>query len=270
MSTNQFTVFTKPWPEKTLAELAEFVKKLGFDGVELPVRPGYQVVPEKVGAGLPEAARIFEDHGVKIGSVAGPADEPTIAACAEAGVPIIRIMAGIDMKIGYMASEANMRKQYDALVPLLDQHGVTLGVQNHCSFMVGSAIGLMHLIEGYDPKHIGAVLDPAHCGLDGEPDAMAIDIAWSHLVLVNLKSAYWKKAGTAEDGATQWSTFWCTGKEGITNWRIVAEELKKRGYRGDLCLTAEYSNPEAKGDLKGDAVDPLITKDIQYARPLFA
>jgi hypothetical protein len=29
-----------------LPELAEFVNTLGIDGVELPVRPGYQVEPE--------------------------------------------------------------------------------------------------------------------------------------------------------------------------------------------------------------------------------
>ncbi len=269
MSQNQFTVFTKPWPEKTLPELAKFVKELGFDGVELPVRPNFQVRPEGVARGLPEAARIFADHGLEIGSVAGPTDEATIAACGEAGVPIIRVMARIDMSIGYSASEDNMRRQYDALVPLLEKHGVTIGVQNHCDYMIGSAIGLMHLIEKYDPKHVGAVLDPAHCGLDGEPDDMAIDIAWSHLVLVNLKAGHRRKIGRSDDGDVQWKSTWVTGKQGITSWPIVAIELKKRGYRGDLCLTAEYSNLEGKGDFSGEAVQPLIAQDIVYARSLF-
>ena len=43
-----FTVFTKPWREPTIEALADHVKALGFDGVELPVRPGYQVPPEAV------------------------------------------------------------------------------------------------------------------------------------------------------------------------------------------------------------------------------
>ena len=41
-----YTVFTKPWPSKSLSELGAFVKGLGFDGVELPVRPKFQVEPE--------------------------------------------------------------------------------------------------------------------------------------------------------------------------------------------------------------------------------
>ena len=50
-----FTVFTKPW-KTPLHALGAFLKKLGFDGIELPVRPGFQVEPEQVARKLPEAA----------------------------------------------------------------------------------------------------------------------------------------------------------------------------------------------------------------------
>ena len=269
MGTIDLTVFSKPWPDLSISELATFIKNLGFKGVELPVRPGFQVTPETVEKGLPEAVRIFSDNGVKIGSVAGPMDEKTIAACGESGVPLLRIMVAIDMEIGYFATEKTVRDTFDSLLPALKSHGVTIGVQNHCAQMIGSSIGLMHLIEQYDPKCIGAVLDPAHCGLDGEPDTMAIDIAWSHLVMLNLKSAYWKRAGADETGAAKWRPFWCTGKEGITSWPVVAAELKKRGFSGDVCLTAEYSNPNERGDLTGSAVEPLVKGDLQYAKSLF-
>jgi len=57
-----YTVFTKPWPDKSLPELARFVKDLGFDGVELPVRPNFQVIPETVGQfiGIQEGVEVFE------------------------------------------------------------------------------------------------------------------------------------------------------------------------------------------------------------------
>jgi len=42
----------------------------------------------------------------------------------------------------------------------------------------------------------------------------------------------------------------------------VVEELKRRGYQGVVCLTAEYSDH--------DAVDRLIAEDIAFARSLFA
>ena len=43
----RFTVFTKPW-RMPIGELGAFVGGLGFSGVELPVRPGFQVEPEDV------------------------------------------------------------------------------------------------------------------------------------------------------------------------------------------------------------------------------
>ncbi len=70
-----YTVFTKPWRDKSLGDLGKFVRGLGFTGVELPVRPGFQVEPENVERDLPEAARILREEGVKIGTLAGPTAE---------------------------------------------------------------------------------------------------------------------------------------------------------------------------------------------------
>jgi len=266
---NLFTVFSKPWPDKTLPELAEFIKELGFDGVELPVRDNFQVTPERVSKGLPEAAKIFEDNGVKIASVAGPTDIETITACGEAGIPIIRVCIKIDMNAGYFETEKRVRKEFDAVLPALEEHGVTIGIQNHADYQIGSAIGVMHLIEDYDPKQVGAVLDTAHCGIAGEPDDMAIDIVWSHLILVNLKSAFWRRITGPEAEDVKWIKHWTTGRHGITSWPLVAQELKKRDYKGDYCLTAEYRDASGQGDLKGDAAARLAAEDIVYARSLF-
>ena len=256
-----FTVFTKPWPDKPLGELAKFVKNLGFDGVELPVRPGYQVPPEKVTEGLPEAAKIFADRGVKIGTIAGPTDEKTIAACAEVGVPIIRIMAPIPKDTNYLAAIENYQRQWDALIGLLDRHGVAVGVQNHNGRCVANAAQLRHAIGKYDPKHICTVWDAAHNSLEGERVDMALDTIWSHLRVVNLKSAFWKLTTPPEANVAQWSVYWTTGRCGRTNWPWVAKELKDRGFAGDVCLTAEYSDH--------GAVDRLIAEDIEFAKSLF-
>ena len=260
MSSNlEFTVFTKPW-KMPLPELGKFVHDMGFDGVELPIRPGYPVEPENVAKGLPEAAKILGDHGVKIGTIAGPTDEATIAACAEAGVPIIRICVRIDREKGYMATEAELRKEYDAMVPILDKYGVAIGIQNHCDFNVANAMGIRHLIEDYDPKHFCAVLDQAHNGLCGEPPEMAIDIVWSHLRVVNLKNAYWLRTNGPEAEEAKWKHYWTSGRHGMAYWPRVAAELKKRNFSGNVCLTAEYSDH--------DLVDRLIVEDLAYAKSL--
>src|SRR5690348_10338185 len=141
-----FTVFTKPWT-MPLRQLGPFIKGLGFDGVELPVRPGFQVEPEQIVRGLPEAVRLLTDCGLTVTSIAGPATEEAITACAEAGVPIIRICLEIPPGVNYLEHEARLQRKLDALIPALDQHDVTIGIQNHCGHFVANAMGIRHLIE---------------------------------------------------------------------------------------------------------------------------
>ena len=255
----EYTVFTKPW-KMALPDLGKFISGMGFDGIELPVRPDYQVEPENVAKGLPEAAKVLGDYGVRISSVAGPTDEVTIAACAEAGVPIIRICISIDSD-GYLATEASWQRKLDELLPALEEHQVAIGIQNHCDRCIGSAIGTLRLIEKYDPAAVCAVWDPAHCALDGEPPDLAADILWSHLRLVNLKNAIWRRKTGPEAEDVVWSKYWTSGRQGLASWPEVAAALKKRGYTGDVCLTAEYSDH--------DAVDRLIVEDLAYAKSLF-
>jgi sugar phosphate isomerase/epimerase len=260
MAEIRFSVFTKPWMTLSLAALGELVAGLGFDGVELPVRPGYQVAPEGVAA-LPEAARVLGEHGVRILSVAGPTDEATIAACAEAGVPTIRVMAPIHGGESYPEAEARYRRTYDALVPLLDKYGVQLGVQNHFGRFVANAVGLQRLVAPYDPRHIAIVWDAAHEALNGNDLDLALDVAWPHLCMVNLKNAYWRRTNDPEAEVADWQVHWTAGRHGQASWPNVVAELKARGYEGTVCLPAEYTDE--------DAVERLIAEDIAFVRTLF-
>jgi sugar phosphate isomerase/epimerase len=257
----QFTVFSKPW-RMPLPELGKFIHDLGFDGIELPVRPGYPVEPENISKGLPEAAKILADQGVRIGSVAGPTDEAAIAACAEAGVPIIRICVGAPVDENYFKAIEGYEKEWNELVPLLDKYGVALGVQNHLFSYVANALQLHFAVRNFDPKHVCAVWDAAHNSLRGEEVNHALDVVWPHLGMVNLKSAYWRRLSGPEADVAEWNVYWTSGRQGRSKWAEVADELKKRNYEGDICLTAEYTDEPS--------VDRLIAEDIAYAKSLFA
>ena len=257
----RFSVFTKAWREMEAAALGELVAGMGFDGIELPVRPGYQVEPENVGRDLLGFVRRLGEQGVTVHSVAGPADEATIVACAEAGVRIIRTLVEVG-EAGYTAAEQDARRRYDTLLPVLDEHGVTIGVQNHSARFVCNAMGLWRLLQGYEPRHVAAVWDPAHTALDGEEPEMALEIVWPHLCMVNLKNAFWRRVNGPEAEWVQWETYWTSGAEGLAPWPRVAKELLRRNYNGVLCLTAEYSDSEA--------VARLARQDLVFAKALFA
>jgi sugar phosphate isomerase/epimerase len=256
----RYSVFTKPWPNLPLSELGAMVNNLGFDGIELPVRPGFQVEPENV-AQLPAAAKQLAQFGVEIASIAGPTDEATIAACAEAGVPTIRIMARIDRDESYPEAESRLRNEYDALVPLLEKYGVQVGVQNHCNRFVMHALGMRELVKPYNPQHIAIIWDAAHEALNGGQPDLALDVVWPYLCMVNLKNAIWQRVNGPEAEVADWQVYWTSGRQGLANWPQVVRELKQREYTGVICLTAEYSDQSA--------VNRLIAEDIAFARVLF-
>jgi sugar phosphate isomerase/epimerase len=191
-----------------------------------------------------------------------PTDEPTIAACAEANIPIIRVCLDIPAHVSYLDHEANLQRQFDALLLLLERYRVTLGIQNHQGRFVANAMGIRHLIEQYDRRYIGAVLDFAHCALHGEIPELALDIVWSHLCMVNFKNAYWQRTNGPEAAVATYSHYWTSGRQGLASWEQAAEELKRRGYSGTVCLTAEYTDQAA--------VDRLLAEDILYAKTLFS
>ena len=257
----EYTVFSKPW-KQPLDEVGTFLKRLGFDGVELPVRPGFQVEPENVVRGLPEAAKALGAHGLRIGSVAGPTDEATIGACGAAGIPVIRICVNIPRDRDYFGAVEDCQREWDALVPLLDRHGVTLGIQNHCNRCIANAMQLWHAINRYDPRHVAAVWDPGHCAVDGEVPELALDILGAHVCMVNLKNPYYRDVAPEGAGQAQWKLSWTTGRRGLADWAKVGALLKAKSWSGPVCLTAEYSDH--------DALDAQVADDIAFARECFA
>jgi sugar phosphate isomerase/epimerase len=265
------TVFTKPWFDP-LEKLADKVAELGLDGIELPVRPGYQVEPQNVATALPAAVRIMKRRGLQIRSVAAPLDAATIAACGEAGVPILRTMVGIDLsKAGYAETIAQHRRLWDSLIPALDTAKVTIGIQNHSGNCIGSAIGVFHLLEKYDPRHVCAILDMAHSCVAGEPRELAVDLLWDRMRgLVNFKSAFRERVNGPEEVEAVYRTHWTTAPHSGYSWGGLVEELLKRGFEGTFCLPAEYTDPAGQPQRMGDDVLPFLRQDIAYLKGLLA
>ena len=86
-------------------------------------------------------------------------------------------------------------------------------------------------------------------------------IVWEHLGMVNLKNAFWRRVSGPEAEDVAWRPYWTSGRQGLASWPRVAAELNRRGYRGTVCLTAEYSDEAA--------VERLVAADLAYARELF-
>ncbi|MFW5798041.1 MAG: sugar phosphate isomerase/epimerase family protein [Planctomycetota bacterium] len=256
---NPISVFTKALKEP-VDRWAPRLRDLGLDGVELPVRPGYQVEPERVLEDLPRVAEQLAEYGLAIHSVAGPEEPDTIAACGAVGVPILRTMAPVPPEMTYLEAEWQIIKRYRSLVPYLEEHGVCLGVQNHWNRFVSGAVATRRLVESFDPRHVGIVLDPAHCSLGGEIPDLAFDVSASHLVRVNLKNFRWTEATSPEAPYSMWAVSCVAGRRGLTEWPRVIEQVKQHNFTGQVCICAEWDDT--------DRFWSLLAEDVAFAREL--
>jgi len=261
---NPIIVFSKPWKDNLDSVASEFAR-LGVDGFELPIRPGYAVEPGNAGERLGDAVRTVGRHGQSIFSVAADPNEAVIEACGTARVKMLRYCIPIDMAIGYSASIERFRDLYLRLELTLARAGVKLGVQNHCFNYVGSALGLMQAIDGLE--HAVAVLDLTHCVIAGEPFAVALDIAKPKLAMVNIKGVVHRNIAAPDAEVADYELDWVVGREGILPWGAAIAHLQKIGFTGPLGLSPDYGST-SKGRLMGDPAWPMFADDAAYLRKL--
>ncbi|MDR1024249.1 MAG: sugar phosphate isomerase/epimerase [Treponema sp.] len=277
MSSNRFSVFTKPWKKDPLEELGARVRDMGFDAVEYPLRDGYQVEPSEGAAGIVRLVKTLGKAGVAVTSLAAGIDVHTVdgkgevagvneavfAGCGEAEIPVIRICQSFNRELGFHENMDALRRKYDRILPFCQKFGVTLGVQMHYGPAdIANSYDSYILLKDYDPAYIAAVWDAGHSGLAGEAPRYALDCLWNNLCMVNFKAAYWRRtneSATAEEA--QWGADWVPGAQGMGSWKDAVAYLKQRGYRGTVCLPAEYSDESR--------VDEYARDDLKYIKKLF-
>lgn len=243
-------------------EIGTLVAGLGFDAIEFPLRNGFQVEPANAEKGLPMLAKKMAEYGLEVTSIAGTTSEEVFAGCSNAGIPLIRIMLTADLEKGYLASEYEMKKGIEKVIPLCEKYSVKVGIQNHFGPMVSNSMEMRHLLEGFDPKYAGAIWDAGHCGLAGEEPEQGIDIVWQFLCLVNMKTAIYKLKTGPEAHEAEFERYFTTGRHGLLSWKRAVDYLKKRQYAGVICLPAEYTDEQN--------VDKYIAEDIAFIKSLFA
>lgn len=256
----KYSVFTKPWKTLSSEDLADLVLSMGFDGVEFPLRDGYQAQPHDAVKSLPALTDVFAARSLKIYSAASSLDENIFEACALSGVPMIRIMAGYGAE-GYLEGERRMKTVLDAAAPLCEKYGVKIGVQQHCGKMVNNSMELRHLLEGLDKRFIGAVWDAAHSALAGENPEQGLEILQEYLFMVNFKAAYYLKIKDTERDWDIYRPYFAAGCECQFPWADAAAYLKKINYNGVICMPAEYTDESALRE--------KATADLIFLKKLF-
>ena len=244
-----FVMFTKLLKDLSIAQLADTIRELGFDGFDLAVRPGFPVNPDNVATALPNPAK--------------PEVEPLLAACAEVGCRHIKLGYWVWRGEPYWEGVDRVRQALEGFQAICAKYEVCVAVHTHSGPYYGSnASGAMHLVKGFDPRYIGIYLDPGHLAINGEDLPMAFAMTRDHLCLLAVKSPGWFQS--KQDGQVKWEWRLLPLREGIVNWRQVLEQCRAVGFTGPISLHSEYEH------LSREDLLAVTRDDLAYLKELAA
>lgn len=238
----------------SVSELAVKARELGFDGIDVNVRPGHPVNLANVETALPQAVTAWKAQGlvcplatapVTLTSPDAPEVQPLYAGCATAGVPRVKI-GFFNFKPGdeYWALVQAARKALEGFARVGEQHGVQTVYQVHSGPVLGSnCAGLMHLLRGMDARWVGAYPDLGHMVLDGEDYPMGLAMVRDYLSIVAVKDAY--HAPQPVGGEPPFVPRFVKLGSGAVNWRRALGALKAQGFDGAFSVHTEYDFDEA-------------------------
>lgn len=263
----KYVFFTKMLQGMSIAEMADFITKAGFDGVDLTIRPGFPVTPENVVEELPKVKKGFEDAGLTMPMVSLPTNaiDPTdkqlvriFETCGKIGIGYAKL--GYFRFTGRYGDDLKQARQRLAgFAQLAQSTGVRACYHTHTGTYIGSnCAGQRELLADLDPHSIGSYVDTMHQTLGGCPFPMGLDMVGEWLALIATKDAVWVNS---EKG---WRWKVVPVGTGIVNWPQVRQGLKQRHYEGVISIHAEYEVEDPAKRL------PMVTQEVQFLKTLLA
>ena len=257
--------FSKHLASLNYEEMGKAVSGAGFDGVDLTVRPGGHVLPERVAQDLPRAVETLRRHGLSVPmitteltSASDPNTRPILSTAASLKIPYF--------KLGYWkytdSPEASVQKasaDVSALTALAKEYGITAGFHNHPRNVGLSGWDGKQVLQGLDPKWIGYYFDANNATEEGGVMGweVLLRLASPRLKMVAFKDFYWEKV------KGKWVGVACPLGEGMVNYTKVFALLAEAKFTGPFSIHQEYKPADRMTAARADL--EFVRKRVQAA-----
>ncbi len=225
--------------------MAETAAELGFDGVDLTVRPRGHVLPERVEDDLPRAVEAVRKAGLEVPMMVtaitdpdDPLTEKILRTASQLGIRYYRLGYWRYPKKGSPAVVLeDIRKKAEALAAMNRQYGLVGDYQNHAGEnRVGAAIwDLWYIMRDLDPRWLGVQFDVRHATVEGGtswPTDFRLIAERVHTVVA--KDFFWGKVNG------RWEARNCPLGEGMVDFLRYFRMLKRVGFSGPITVHYEY------------------------------
>jgi len=247
-------------------DMAETAKELGFDGLDVTVRQGGHVEPERVQQDLPKVAKIVRQAGLIIPMItAGIVDadslnaEAIIRTASEVGITRYRwgwfawsdnksmpdlstrhapVKKPFGLLINVPDRLAQLKKRVARLAALNEKYKVCAMYHNHSGDMVGASVwDLWVLIKDFDPRWVSSNFDIGHATVEG---GLGGWVNSTRLMAPFMRGVAIKDFKWGKNAKGQWEPLWCPLGEGMVNFPAYFAMLKEANFSGPVQLHTEY------------------------------
>ncbi len=236
-------VFSKVYQELHLNfdDAAAVTAEAGLDGIDCPVRPGGEVLPEAVAEGLTRYTDALRQRGLQlpllttaITSVSSPHAETVLRTAKKLGVQCYRLGFILRQRDQSPAQQVReVRARLKDLVELNREVGIGALLQNHSSsggttYFGGNLAELVQAVEGFDPAQLGVAFDIGHALVVHGDDWRS----WFEQLKRHFKIAYVKDVKRTGG--------WVPFGQGDIAGTGYFQLLRQLGYRAPISLHIEF------------------------------
>ena len=277
----RYVMFSKHLQTMSVAEAGETIKSLGFDGVELTVRPGGHVLPDNVAEDLPRAVEELRAAGletpaivVEIHNRQQEFSEAVCRAASKVGAHELRTSSHRYRGFGEIRDQiAAARKDAKDLEALGREHGVRLCIHCHSGDFLSGQGGILAMItDETDPRYVGVSLDVGHLTTEGGKSGwrQSIDLLKERVGIVAVKSFGWFHEPDPKTGEKRWNPKLVPLDEGNVQWKLAFQLLRQAGWDADgSALVSVHSEYQGGGSWKNLDTAELIDqtrRDFAYLK----
>lgn len=265
------------WADYELA--ARLTRDTGCEGVDLTVRKGGHVEPDRVREDLPRAVDTFAKAGVPVVMITtdiqtpdSPHTQHVLQTAKAQGITHYRWRDFVyDPKLPIPGQLAEIKPKVSALAKLNQEMGMTAMYHIHSGFhRVGTSVwDLWGLLRDEDPNRVSFNFDIGHATVEGGFGGWinSLRLVLPHTRGTAAKDFYWAKNEKGE-----WRPRWCPLGEGMVDWPKYFAMLQESAVAMPLQLHLEFPEMGAAGtgrkelDLPQERVVEMIRRDVAALR----
>jgi L-ribulose-5-phosphate 3-epimerase len=237
-------IFSKHLQWLDYNSMASVAAELGFDGIDLTVRPEGHVLPEHVAEDLPKAVEAIKKAGLNVAMITtaindadDPLTEPILKTASALGIKYYRMgWMSYNSKITMEDNLKSFRDRMIKLAAVNKKFNIHGDYQNHSGTSFGSPVwDLWMIIKDLDPEWIGSQYDIYHAMVEANNSwPLGLSLIKSHVRTIDIKDFTWAK----NDG--KWTAVTVPLGDGAVDFKKFLTLIREYNIRGPFSMHYEY------------------------------